>query len=214
SFGLGTMFNTNPQPPAERICDMNRSDDTTAGFSMRNLFAEPLNVPSSVKECANAKRCGRVQFYKFSKTMETIDGRENFNRQSFKIAINKDEAETVKSCPPKEDPMTLLEAFAIRIDRERSRKSVKICPIMPPRKRMIAEIVGNYFATHNPTDLNRCIKSLLLSECLQEQEEKQKAKGLSIDAEVQKLVTNFPSNEKIKLILYTGRTWPIETENP
>ena len=51
---------------------------------------------------------------------ETIDGRENFNRQSFKIAINKDEQETVRSCPPKEDPMTLLEAFAIRIDRERT----------------------------------------------------------------------------------------------
>lgn len=162
---------------------------------------------------------------------ETIDGRENFNRHAFNLSLNKDEQEP-DTCagPPKEDPMTLLEAFAIRIDQERTEirknladdanqdKYVKFViyklhsTLFDFNFSRISEVIGKYFASHNPTDLNRSIKSHLLSESLQEQEEKEKSKGQSIEAEVQKLVTNFPANEKIKLILYTGRTWAVEAE--
>lgn len=51
---------------------------------------------------------------------ETIDGRENFNDYSFNMSLSHD-TKDLSLCerPPLEDPMTLLEAFSMRIERER-----------------------------------------------------------------------------------------------
>lgn len=67
-----------------------------------------------------------------------------------------------------------------------------------------------YFASQNPSDLNRSIKSLLLSEHLQEHEQVEKTKDSSLEAEVQKWATTLPDNAKVKLVAFTGHTKPTK----
>lgn len=55
---------------------------------------------------------------------ETIDGRENFNNRSFHISLSKDtEENSICKESPTVDPMTLLEAFSLRIEKERQQIS-------------------------------------------------------------------------------------------
>lgn len=76
----------------------------------------------------------------------------------------------------------------------------------------IEDSIHKYFSNQNPSDLNRSIKSLLISEHLVDHEKVKESKGLFFEAEVQKLVTTFPENAKIKLICYTGHTKPSKEE--
>ncbi|KAI8118739.1 hypothetical protein CVS40_9694 [Lucilia cuprina] len=241
TFGLNTMFNTSGRHNATTTFDLGnlyatQCNNDTTNFGLNSLFGNKTQLgdePSSLRECANAKRCGRVQFDSSDKSQvqdphrtairkaeienlvndtycpgiiqETIDGRENFNNYSFNMSLVQEPKDaTVCEGPPKEDPMTLLEAFSIRIEKERIEINKDLNETSTVGE--IEASLHKYFASQNPSDLNRSIKSLLLSEHLQEHEQEEKSKGSSFEAEVQKLVTTFPDNAQIKLIAYTGHT--------
>ncbi|XP_065361088.1 uncharacterized protein LOC135954783 isoform X2 [Calliphora vicina] len=239
TFGINTQCNaTSPNDTTTydlRNLYATQCNDATA-FALNTLFGNKtqlMDEPNSIRECANAKRCGRVQFDSSDKDQvqdpqrtalrkaeienlvndtycpgiiqETIDGRENFNNYSFNISLKQDSKDA--SCceaSATEDPMTLLEAFSIRIEKERAEiaKDLK----ENATEEQIEDSIVKYFASQNPSDLNRSIKSLLLSEHLQEHEQVEKTKDSLLEAEVQKWATSLPDNAKVKLVAFTGHT--------
>ncbi|KAM7356598.1 uncharacterized protein ACRADG_002273 isoform 6-T6 [Cochliomyia hominivorax] len=237
-FDSSMLYKGCPQESAlynlRNLCTAQCPNVTTLGHSTFHGDKTQLRPETpSTKECANAKRCGRVQFDSSDKSQvqdtqrsalrkveienlvkdaycpgiiqDTIDGRENFNDFSFNITLNQDTRD-VNLCerPPLDDPMTLLEAFSMRIEKERLALIKDLHE--EATKEQIEDSIQEYFAKQNPSDLNRSIKSFLLAEHLQDHEQVVESKGTSLEAEVQKLITTFPDNAKVKLTCYTGHT--------
>uniref|UniRef100_A0A1A9ZTP3 Uncharacterized protein n=1 Tax=Glossina pallidipes TaxID=7398 RepID=A0A1A9ZTP3_GLOPL len=200
---------------------------------------DDVELPESYKACANAKKCGRIKFDKFNHCddaavntatrqmqikelvmdnycpgaiQEAIDGKEDFNAVAFELArvpCTIDE----KACTnaPAEEPLSIIEAFAMRIDIEREgmKKGLK----KDASEEEIKSSLRKYFESeHNPTDLNKSINSLLMAEALTDVAIAKASKTVTFEADVQKWASSIPDNPNIKLVSYTATTKPVILE--
>uniref|UniRef100_A0A1B0GAX1 Uncharacterized protein n=1 Tax=Glossina morsitans morsitans TaxID=37546 RepID=A0A1B0GAX1_GLOMM len=200
---------------------------------------DDVELPESYKACANAKKCGRIKFDKLNHCddvavntatrqmqikelvmdnycpgaiQEAIDGKEDFNAVAFELArvpCTIDE----KACTnaPAEEPLSIIEAFVMRIDIEREgmKKGLK----KDASEEEIKSSLRKYFETeHNPTDLNKSINSLLMAEALTDVAIAKASKTVTFEADVQKWASSIPDNPNIKLVSYTATTNPVILE--
>uniref|UniRef100_A0A1A9V4I5 Uncharacterized protein n=1 Tax=Glossina austeni TaxID=7395 RepID=A0A1A9V4I5_GLOAU len=207
--------------------------------SQTNKPDDDVELPESYKACANAKKCGRIKFDKFNHCddvavntatrqmqikelvmdnycpgaiQEAIDGKEDFNAVAFELArvpCTIDE----KACTnaPAEEPLSIIEAFAMRIDIEREgmKKGLK----KDASEEEIKSSLRKYFESeHNPTDLNTSINSLLMAEALTDVAVAKASKTVTFEADVQKWASSVPDNPNIKLVSYTATTKPVTLE--
>ncbi|XP_075151404.1 uncharacterized protein LOC142225499 [Haematobia irritans] len=95
----------------------------------------------------------------------TLDGRENFND----ISLNLFD----KNCQRRQafqDHMTLLEAFSVRVDKDRNATLQELSFDTSPESNSearIEEILDKYYSKQNPSELNNSVKSLLMSEAFE-----------------------------------------------
>uniref|UniRef100_A0A1A9WPY3 Uncharacterized protein n=1 Tax=Glossina brevipalpis TaxID=37001 RepID=A0A1A9WPY3_9MUSC len=197
---------------------------------------DDVDLPESYKACAYAKKCGRIQFDKHDHCnavstttasrqlqikelvmdnycpgaiQETIDGAEDFNAVAFELArvpcvIDKN----AYPSPPKEEPLSIIEAFLMRIDMEREglKKGLK----EDASEDEVKSALKKHFATeHNPTDLNASINSLLLAEMLTDVAVAKASKIITFEVDVQKWASAIPNKPNIKLVTYTATTTPL-----
>uniref|UniRef100_A0A1B0BQY8 Uncharacterized protein n=1 Tax=Glossina palpalis gambiensis TaxID=67801 RepID=A0A1B0BQY8_9MUSC len=200
---------------------------------------DDVELPESYKACANAKKCGRIKFDKFDHCddvavatatrqiqikelvmdnycpgaiQEAVDGKEDFNAVAFELA-RVSCAIDEKTCTnaPAEEPLSIIEAFLMRIDLEREgmKKGLK----KDASEEEIKTTLRKYFESeHNPTDLNSSINSLLMAEALTDVAIAKASKTVTFEADVQKWASSVPDNPNVKLVSYTATTNPVILE--
>uniref|UniRef100_A0A1I8M489 Uncharacterized protein n=1 Tax=Musca domestica TaxID=7370 RepID=A0A1I8M489_MUSDO len=132
----------------------------------------------------------------------TLDGIENFNEHSMNMTLRNAETfpdfnETSMRLQ-EEDPMTLLEAFAIRIDKERS---ITLASDEP------SACIEKHFATQVQSELNQSVKCLLVSETLFNQNYLDKSHSSSLRTNIEKYEYSLHAFcPEIQCISYVGHT--------
>ncbi|XP_013118666.2 uncharacterized protein LOC106095824 [Stomoxys calcitrans] len=144
----------------------------------------------------------------------TLDGRENFNDISLRLSnknwlIRAPTGDQEKYTP--HDPMTLLEAFSLRIARDRNEvnKNMSVDTAEEICDSRIEETIGKHFAKQNPSELNKSVKSLLVAEAIEKKNRKKGARLSLCLVDIQKNeLKMYAFDPEIVTICYIGHVKP------